>query len=652
MGTANTNMEGDQGNKKTQRLNLGRVTGAVEGMVSKGFGNLTGRVPREREENVSPVPITTASASDDVSAKKLAREKEENKPTSGDASAAAKPETPSVDGSTVPSDDDVEEDETTTASGGIVFHNEKAYKFSALYWRHGLGIPENGKIRLGKTDFTFKGLLGTLSFDLRSMEVEKASRMGGLVNDAFRVRGRLLEASGSNAGLLTQKEREKGEKDGYLFTAVLKDRKEVLEKIREAVASAKKLKDATAAGGGGGCNTVEGTNAKKKTEKKKPPFQKPPPDPTLQKMTIIGTQVIKNVSLQDYYEVAWSEGKNCDKPPMYGPFLVDAGKNNVQVNPWEAAPAAAGFKGEWCGETYTQQRTVTFNFMKQTIGQTLVEVKHTHRCRRDHPISRNPNDPNDSKDATTATSHSAIDDNVPQQQEHIKQYKRIIVQMTLEMKGFPYADCFVVEVRHVTSRINQRDIQIEIGMLVRFLKSCMFEGKIRNNTGAETTKAQLELLGRMVEGCQRYAVVMEEGDDDEVEEEEEHREEAGEEDSLENAMEAANDNNKNETASKHQLIPTPIPLPEPIIHILRTILMLLFAAFRSYVRPYIQSELLDPFPPATVDEALESVEKRIELLEEICDTADETKKRKKDVERELKVMRDAMGRIRNISNEG
>ena len=63
---------------------------------------------------------------------------------------------------------------------------------------------------------------------------------------------------------------------------------------------------------------------------------------------------------------------------MYGPFLEGQGKNNVVVGPWESGE----FRGDWCGEDYTQERTVTFNFMKQTIGQTLVEVKHTQRCRR------------------------------------------------------------------------------------------------------------------------------------------------------------------------------------------------------------------------------------------------------------------------------
>ena len=47
-------------------------------------------------------------------------------------------------------------------------------------------------------------------------------------------------------------------------------------------------------------------------------------------------------------------------------------------------------------------------------------------------------------------------------------YHSIIV-----FKGFPYADCFVVEVRHVASRVGDNDLQIQIGMFVRFLKVCM-----------------------------------------------------------------------------------------------------------------------------------------------------------------------------------
>ena len=40
-------------------------------------------------------------------------------------------------------------------------------------------------------------------------------------------------------------------------------------------------------------------------------------------------------------------------------------------------------------------------------------------------------------------------------------------------------DCFVVEVRHVASRLGENDVSIQIGMFVRFVKSCLFENKIK-----------------------------------------------------------------------------------------------------------------------------------------------------------------------------
>ena len=72
----------------------------------------------------------------------------------------------------------------------------------------------------------------------------------------------------------------------------------------------------------------------------------------------------------------WVDNKH---GPMYGPFLESQGKNNVTVQEWKSGQQ---FEGEWCGESYTEQRVVSFNFMKQTIGQTLVEVKHTQQFRR------------------------------------------------------------------------------------------------------------------------------------------------------------------------------------------------------------------------------------------------------------------------------
>jgi hypothetical protein len=259
------------------------------------------------------------------------------------------------------------------------------------------------------------------------------------------------------------------------------------------------------------------------------------PDDVLQKMLLIGKQKMKGISIQDYYEVAWSEGNDCDKKPLYGPFLTSCGKNDVEVSPWERQEGGEGYKGEWCDEEYTQQRIVTFNFMKKTMGESLVSVKHTQRCRR-------------------------INDD------------RCIVHMTLKMDGFPYADCFV----------GKSDLLVEIGLFVRFIKSCMFEGKIRANTTAETTKAQMDLLGLITKRCAPFAKEVEMTDADDNDEDE-------------------IDTNAEE--SKH------IVCDLPIIRFLITL------GAKIFFWPFMRLDLFDPFPPTSVDEALTNVRRRLVLLE-------------------------------------
>jgi hypothetical protein len=345
--------------------------------------------------------------------------------------------------------------------------------------------------------------------------------------------------------------------------------------IVKACDSNRSAKDEQEEEGGGKVDETaeEGTNDEKKKFRM-------PPDDVLQKMISIGKQKIKGVSIQDYYEVAWSEGSDCDKEPLYGPFLTSCGKNDVKVNKWEIEEG--GFKGEWCGEQYTQQRIVTFNFMKQTIGQTLVSVQHTQRCR-------------------------LVDND------------RCIVHMTLAMNGFPYADCFVVEVRHVASRVGENDIVVEVGLFVRFLKSCMFESKIRTNTTAETTKLQMDLLALIVEGCKPYAKEIagdDEVEDDGVEEEE-----------------------PDATAEESKDIICDLPL----------IRFLITLGAKIFLWPFIKLDLFDPFPPTTVDEALTSVRRRAALLYKIsCDGV--TDEQKDNVTKEMKAIQASLKNIEAIAS--
>lgn len=462
-----------------------------------------------------------------------------------------------------------------SATGVVIFH-ESIYKIQVVYWRQELfSLPENGQLSLedGKTA-AFKGIAGTkLAFDLNSIDVVKSSRMGGLMHDAFTITPK------ETAGTVV-----KGKP--YVFTCFLEEnRSTAVKKIRSAIADARLVEEE---------KKFDGSRVKtKEMEQEQSPFVMEA-DPRLQQMQIIATKKIRGVSLQDYYEVAWSEGVDCDKSPMYQPFLESMDKNNVVVSPWETA---GGYKGEWCGGTYASQRTVTFQFMKQTIGMTLVNVKHTQRCQR-------------------------VNDD------------RCIVQMTLEMKGFPYADCFVVHVRHVATRVGECDLKIEIGMHVQFLKSCLFEKKIRTNTGAETAKAQQTLLNRTVEGCKGYAKVssttadsLDDEDEDQVETKEMTE-------------------SQNQASQKGSL-----KLPEVIVTMLRTILMTLAVAFRTYLVPYIPEQLIERVPPRTVEEAvansIQAVDSlRVKSLESVSE------RRKNDVLREIGLIEKSIERIERIHAAG
>lgn len=81
-----------------------------------------------------------------------------------------------------------------------------------------------------------------------------------------------------------------------------------------------------------------------------------PPDDTLKKMVLIINKQLKDVSIQDYYATAWSEGEGTNKLPLYGPWLKDSGKQQISVGKWEFADANTNFLGDWDGEKYKQKR--------------------------------------------------------------------------------------------------------------------------------------------------------------------------------------------------------------------------------------------------------------------------------------------------------
>lgn len=97
-----------------------------------------------------------------------------------------------------------------------------------------------------------------------------------------------------------------------------------------------------------------------------------PPDATLKKMSVVLSKRLKNVSMSDFYEYVWSEGNRTDKLPLYGPWLEETGKQDVKVGEWAFAEDDGGkeFTGDWCGETYKQQR----------VSQVSCLLVHTYTC--------------------------------------------------------------------------------------------------------------------------------------------------------------------------------------------------------------------------------------------------------------------------------
>jgi hypothetical protein len=50
---------------------------------------------------------------------------------------------------------------------------------------------------------------------------------------------------------------------------------------------------------------------------------------------------------------------------------------------------------------------------------------------------------------------------------------RCIVMMTVEIDGVPYSDSFAVEVRWAARRLKEKDLAVDAGVFVRFIKSNM-----------------------------------------------------------------------------------------------------------------------------------------------------------------------------------
>lgn len=199
-----------------------------------------------------------------------------------------------------------------------------------------------------------------------------------------------------------------------------------------------------------------------------------PPDKMLESMDVIMTKMLTNVSVNDFYEIFWSEGNGTDKKPFYGPWLAECGKTDIKVDDWTVAKYEQGFVGEWDKEVYSQTREVTFRFERTShLAPGIVNVKHTQHLR-------------------------------------VEENDRCVVSTMVKVDGIPFSDSFQVQNRWVATRVGERDLSIKVGMFVFFVKQVLVAGQIRSGTTKETTDAQLNLFIRMKKVCGSEEVVVSE----------------------------------------------------------------------------------------------------------------------------------------------
>ena len=94
----------------------------------------------------------------------------------------------------------------------------------------------------------------------------------------------------------------------------------------------------------------------------------------------------------------------------------------------------------------------------------------------------------------------------------------------------------------------------------------------------------------------------------------------------------------------------PIEFPEPLFKALRFILMAFVAFFRTCLRPYIQPELFEPFPPSNIEDALQNARARMKVLKEIS-LESTPERRRKDVVREMAAIEKSLSRIEKMSTK-
>jgi hypothetical protein len=142
-----------------------------------------------------------------------------------------------------------------------------------------------------------------------------------------------------------------------------------------------------------------------------------------------------------------------------------------------------------------------------------------------------------------------------------------------------------------------------------------------------TANAQKVLLDMILEGCIPYA--------------------------KEVAKSGESEDEEDEVLEPNEATSTGLPktmacIPEVLFKVLRFIMMMIVTVFRTYVRPYIQSDLFEPSPLSNVEESLQHARKVLKQLEEIS-LSSVSERIRLDVLKEITLIEKSVNRIEEIS---
>ena len=264
--------------------------------------------------------------------------------------------------------------------------------------------------------------------------------------------------------LFTTKQRD----ESLVTICGMQDRKEVLEVLCRLRDEAKARRE------------LEQQNGERALQSSKSRMDAPvPPDKTLSQMEIVLHRHLRNISIQRFYEIAWSgSGAAADGKSVYQSWL-EGDAIDVEIGQWKKMECT----GAWDKEKYQQNRIVNFKVERKThlyIGPPIASVQQTQCCR-------------------------------------VEGQDKCVMAMTGECIGIPYGDSFAVEVRWVAERSGANDILVQVGIYVDFKKASLFKSKISSGTLEETTPVVERLFERIKDAC------LEEGGEEVPESEEESR---------------------------------------------------------------------------------------------------------------------------------